>query len=310
MKPIAVVGSYNVGLIINAPRFPKVGETVVGRCFRETPGGKGSNQAIAARRLGSEVSIIASLGKDKYGDEAIELWEREGIMHEHVKRTEKHTGVGFVIVSSGGENMIVIDPGANMELYPQDIQSASEVIEEASVLLMQLEIPVETALFAARVAKRKGVTVVLNPAPAQAIGRELLSLVDVLTPNRVEFEVITGERDIEAGCEKLYKAGTRNIVVTLGEEGCFFYSGRRKEYFKTARVKVEDTTGAGDAFNGALAVALSEGMEWDEALIFSNAAGSLCVTRKDVIPSLPRRKELESFIRRRMPHIRPSLKSM
>jgi ribokinase len=310
VKNIAVVGSYNTGLIINTNRFPRVGETVTGKGFRETPGGKGSNQAIAASRLGAEVGIIASIGKDKFGDDAISLWKRERVKYDCVKRTDTHTGVGFVIVSSGGENMIVIDPGANMELSPQDIQKSSSLIEEASVLLIQLEIPVETVFSAARLAKKKDVTVILNPAPAQKIGRDLLSLVDVLTPNRLEFEMLTGETDLEAGCEKIQRAGTKNIVVTLGEGGCFFYSGRRKKYLKTARVKVEDTTGAGDAFNGALAVALSEGKDWEDALLFSNAAGTFCVTKREVIPALPTRKELDVFISRRMRHIRPSLNNL
>jgi ribokinase len=310
VKGIVVVGSYNTGLTMKVDRFPRVGETIAGKDFNVTHGGKGSNQSIASRRLGADVSIVASVGKDRFGDDALSLWKKEGIKHEYAKRSDIHTGVGFVIVSKKGENMITIDPGANMDLKPEDVLKASDIIEESSVLLMQLEIPVETVTQAARIAKKKDVTVVLNPAPSRRLGRELLSLVDVLTPNKLEFEELTGVKKLEEGCEKIYRNGVKNIIVTLGKEGCFFFSGRRKEYYSTAKVKVVDSTGAGDAFNGALAVALSEGKDWEDAIIFANAAGSFSVAKKEVIPSLPHREELDNFIRRRMRYIRPSLKSL
>lgn len=310
MRGITVIGSYNVGLVVDVEYFPRPGETLVGRNFRETHGGKGSNQAIAARRLGSDVSIISSVGKDSYGKNAISLWSSEKINHDYVKVSDKNTGVGFVIVGKKGENMIVIDPGANEDLNQDDIKKAENFILGSSVVLMQLEIPTETVLYACRLVKKNDVTVILNPAPAKKLGRELLCLIDILTPNEVEFEKLTETNNLEKGCEKLHRAGVKNVVVTLGEKGCYYYSGPKKFYLGTPKVNAVDTTGAGDAFNGALAFAISRGMPWEDALLLSNCAGALSVTKKEVVPSLPTKEELFRFMKKKASHIEPSLNSL
>lgn len=297
MKPITVVGSYLTGLTMNVEHLPRPGETLVGSGYSEGPGGKGSNQAIAARRLGGRVNFVGCVGEDRYGDYALELWRREGVSTEFVRRSKLSTGLGFVIVDATGANAITIDPGANSDLSPFDAQRAQRAISKSGVLLLQLEIPRETALAAAKIAKASGATVILNPAPA-AKGVNLdLRDVDILTPNEQEFKEMTGTDDLEAGAGKLLSAGPWAVVTTLGHRGAQVVTGADSYSVPAPRVKAVDTTGAGDAFNGALAVALSEGEKLRQAVTFANCAGALCVTKREVIPSLPTRAELEEFRR-------------
>jgi len=296
LKPVAVVGSYNVGLTIEVDRVPGGGETLLGKGFSQGPGGKGSNQAIAAARLGARVRFVGSVGKDSYGDEALRIWREEGISADFVKRVGVHTGLGFVLVGPSGENSIVIDPGANRELSPGDVEAARGAIEGCGVLLTQLEIPPETALAAARVARGEGATVILNPAPGMKCSSLDLSQVDILTPNEREFETLTGSPDL-SGAKGVLSMGPRAVVVTLGERGAWVITKDGSALVPAPKVDVVDTTGAGDAFNGALAVALNEGEPLTSAVRFANYAGALTVTRKEVVPALPTRGELEEFRR-------------
>ena len=297
MKPITVVGSYNVGLTMETERVPLVGETVLGRGYSEGPGGKGSNQAVAAARLGARVRFVGKVGKDRHGDEALSLWQEEGVSVEFVKRTDAHTGLAFIVVGRGGTNAIVVDPGANGELTPGDVGNASAAIRGCGVLLTQLEIPAETAAAASKMAKEGGATVIMNPAPARRDAGVDISAVDILTPNETEFEALAGTPDLDGGARALLARGPKAVIVTLGEKGARVWTEDDAVTIPAPRVRSVDSTGAGDAFNGALAVALSEGEPLTSAVRFANYAGALAVTRREVIPALPTRAELDEFRR-------------
>lgn len=295
MKPIAVVGSYNVGLTIRTGRIPGRGETVLGEGYTEGPGGKGSNQAIAAARLGARVKFVGCVGKDRYGDEALKLWESEKVSAESVKRVQHHTGLAFIVVDGAGLNSITVDPGANSMLEPEDVAAAG--IGGCGVLVTQLEIRPGTACSAARLAREAEATVILNPAPGRTAEELDLSCVDILTPNETEFAVLSGPAGMDEGARSLLKRGPRAVVVTLGEKGARVITASDAFSVPAPRVRTVDETGAGDAFNGALAVALSEGEPLSAAVRFANYAGALTVTKPEVIPALPTRRELDEFRR-------------
>lgn len=295
MKPIIVVGSYNATLSIFVDRLPRPGETLLGNGFTGGPGGKGSNQAIAARRLGGDVHFVGCVGKDGYGDAALELWNKERVLTKHVKRSDTHTGIAFVLVDRTGNNMIAVDPGANNDLGPEEVRGAEPLFRQSGILLIQLEIPLDTVETAARLAKGCGNTVVLNPAPGRKASQLPLRYVDVVTPNEEEFLELAGVRDLEAGSETIMEMGPRAVVVTLGERGAFVATPDDRFTVPVPSVKAIDTTGAGDAFNGALAIALAEGKSLREAVTFANLAGALTTTKKEVIPALPIRQELEDY---------------
>lgn len=289
------MGSYNATLSIFVDRLPRPGETLLGNGFTGGPGGKGSNQAIAARRLGGDVHFVGCVGKDGYGDAALELWNKERVLTKHVKRSDTHTGIAFVLVDRTGNNMIAVDPGANNDLGPEEVRGAEPLFRQSGVLLIQLEIPLDTVETAARLAKGCGNTVVLNPAPGRKASQLPLRYVDVVTPNEEEFLELAGVRDLEAGSETIMEMGPRAVVVTLGERGAFVATPDDRFTVPAPSVKAIDTTGAGDAFNGALAIALAEGKSLREAVTFANLAGALTTTKKEVIPALPIRQELEDY---------------
>lgn len=298
---VAVVGSYNVGLTMSVPRFPVGGETIIGRSFAEGPGGKGSNQAIGAARLGAETSFVGKVGTDRYGDDAVELWESEGVDATQVGRTaETHTGVAFIIVNDDGENEITVAPGANDVLDPDAVRSASSVIESSDCLLLQLEIPDEPLITAAEIAADAGVPVVLNPAPARELPSSLLENVTYLTPNESEALILTG-RDPTAAvgdeplARELLELGAETVVLTQGADGALLVTDEEIVSVSAPSVPVTDTTGAGDAFNGAFAVALGEGSPLEETVRFACRAGALEVTEMEVIPGLPEREEVDAM---------------
>jgi ribokinase len=300
MTKLVVLGSYNVGLSMFVSRLPEEGETVLGGGFSEGPGGKGSNQAVAAKRLGADVDFVGCVGQDRFGDEAFKLWEREGVGHAFVRRGDNHTGVGFVVVDEKGGNMIVVDPGANADLSPSDVDRAEGLIASSQFLLLQFESPDKTALRAAEVAQRHGVKVILNPAPARRITPGLLRNVDYLTPNESEFNVLIGkepgeEVDFDAESAFFLNAGVKAVIVTLGERGAYVARQDESYLVPAPKVDVVDPTGAGDAFNGALAVALAEGEPLKEAVGFACFAGALTTTKQEVVPALPHRWELNGF---------------
>jgi ribokinase len=294
---IVGVGSLNMDLVVRAPRHPIPGETILGSDFRTFPGGKGANQAVAAARSGGIVSMIGRVGEDDFGTALLHNLAGNGVNAKHVQRDAGDaTGVALITVSESGQNTIVVASGANWRVSPADIVAAAGEFEHAGVLLLQLETPVPAVTRAAEEAHRRGVRVVLNPAPARSLEESLLRLVDVLTPNQSELALLTGESDPEAGAVRLKEMGVRNVIVTLGEQGVLVVDEAGASHIPRHEVQVVDTTAAGDAFVGAFAVALSGGRTLVEAARWGNAAAALSVTRAGAQPSLPTRAEVEKFL--------------
>ncbi len=304
-RSVTVVGSFNTDLVSRTPRMPVPGETILGGPFHMGPGGKGANQAVAAARLGAETTMVVKLGMDTFGDLAEANMVKEGIRPDFIFRTdETHTGAALIMLDAQGENMIVVAAGANTLLSPDDVDRAADAIEGADVLLVQLEIPIETVARAIELAHEAGVTVLLNPAPGREISPRLLAMCDVVTPNETETQIITGmpvrdRNEAEAAARQLLKQGVKAVVITLGAEGALAATENSIEHVPGQQVQVVDTTGAGDAFSGALAVALAEGMELAEAVAFSNAAAALQVTKIGTAPAMPYRTDVDSFVARK-----------
>ncbi|KKK40109.1 hypothetical protein WQ57_01930 [Mesobacillus campisalis] len=290
-------------MVINTRRLPVWGETLIGSGFSEGPGGKGSNQAVAAARLGGDVCFVGCIGEDRCGDDAVRMLENENVDITYLKRTdEAKTGVGFIFLNGHGENSIIIDPGANLKLMPND-PSIPLSIDKADIVLVQLENSIQTIEETVRIANEKGKTVILNPAPAQEIS-SLLRYVTILTPNESELKILAGlepsksvshEECIEIA-KGLLQKGPEAIVVTLGDQGALIVNANGHEFVSSPKVTPKDTTGAGDSFNGALAVALSEKKTIKEAAQWACYVGAYTVMGAEVIPSLPTRKQLEAFI--------------
>lgn len=277
-------------------RVPRAGETVAGGELGLGPGGKGSNQAIAARRLGAEVELLSCVGADTFGAEALELWQREGVRAGHVKTGVRPTMVGFILVEPGGENRIAIAAGALEELHPSDVEAFAASIEAADVCLVSLEIPLESALAALAVARRVGTTTVLNPAPACPLPDEAWPLIDVLIPNQVEAQILAGtaEGDPARLLHALRRCHSGTTVLTLGAEGAVVDDGSSQLHLPAVSVDaVVDTTGAGDTFSAAFTVAIAEGKAPPAAACFANAAAARSVRIAEVVPSLPFRADLE-----------------
>jgi ribokinase len=301
---IVVIGSSNTDMIVRTPTLPRPGETLLGGEFITAAGGKGANQAVAARRAGGQVAYVARIGSDMFGDLALAGWRQEGIDVSHVSQDPKApSGVALIFVSHAGENSISVAGGANNKLSPALIKKAAPLIRSASTVLMQLETPLETIQAAAEIAAKAGVRVILNPAPAQPLSADLLKLVDVLTPNETEAELLTGirirnEKEALKAAAALQLAGAKNVIITLGSKGALVAAASAKPHFIPAfQVTPVDTTAAGDTFNGALAVALGEGRDLVDAARFASAAAAISITRMGAQPSAPKRKEIEKLLR-------------
>ena len=301
MKKILVLGSYNVGLTVIVPRVPKPGETIMGTHFDMGPGGKGSNQAIAIARLGGDVRFMARLGDDIFGQQALELFKREKMDMGLIRTVPGvHSGVGLIFLDDHAQNMIGVAGGANLRLGVEDIEEASGVFSEIDFLLLQLETPVPTVLAAARKAKESGVTTILNPAPACPLDDDLLRYIDLLTPNESEAETLTGlpvrnvDEAVQAGLA-LRQRGVRQAIVTLGEQGSVLIDDGETLHVPAFAVNAVDTTGAGDAYNGALATALADGLPIQEAMVFATRAAAYSVMHLGVVPGLPTRDNLKLF---------------
>ena len=298
---VVVVGSFNMDLVVKAERRPQTGETLMGEEFGMFIGGKGSNQAIAAARLGADVTMIGRLGTDLFGDTLMTAHAEEGICTDYVIRdTETGTGVASILIDTDGDNSIVLVPQANMRLSVEDIERASESIAAADVLLLQLEVPVGASQRAAEIAKSNGATVVLNPAPAQELPDDFLAQVDILTPNEVETESLSGLRastatDAERAAKVLLDKGLSAVILTLGERGALLLTSDLTQQIPAYTVDVVDTTAAGDAFCGALATAVAQGENLVDAVAFANAAGALAVTVLGAAPSMPAAAQVKAF---------------
>ncbi|MGG3738621.1 ribokinase [Aeribacillus pallidus] len=285
---VVVIGSINMDLVTESPRVPEKGETILGEKFHLIPGGKGANQAVAAARLGAQVKIIGAVGTDSFGTELLAHLKNEGIDVSNVKPvTSVSTGVASITLSEG-DNRIIVVPGANHLITPNDIEQCESVFANADVCVLQLEIPLETVEKAVEIAKKHGIKVILNPAPAQTLPLFLLEKVDYLTPNEHERPLIFGDTQEEAFIEKL--------IVTEGKAGVSYYKQGKKVQVSGYSVDVVDTTGAGDTFNGAFAVAISRGMSLAEACAFANAAAALSVTQLGAQTGMPTQEQLEQFL--------------
>ncbi len=300
---IAVIGSYAVGMTMGCRRFPHEGETVMGRGFQMLHGGKGSNQAIAAARLGADVLFGGSVGKDDFGASALRMLADEGIDTTYVKRAEgEPTGVGIVIVAENGNNEIVIDLAANDSLPPSAVDAMGDAIADRDLLLLQLEVNPEAVIRAIEIAHRRGTPVILNPAPFRALPDEVVRKTAYITPNETEAAGMLGldprqTRDGRELAAALYDRYRVNVIVTLGENGVHVRTESLDERVEGYTARVVDTTGAGDSFSGALAVALGEGRALRDAVRFANCAASLSVEVVGVVPSLPRRAAVDAKFR-------------
>jgi len=301
---IVVVGSYATGLTMKAARIPTAGETLLGTGYREDFGGKGSNQAIGCARLGAHVDFVGSIGNDSFGDMAVGLYRDEGIGARFVKRSaEAPTGVGFIVVeASSGQNCIVLDPGANELLRTADVSDALATLDSPSVVLTQLEIPVDAADAALSHGRSAGAITILNPAPVRHLPASVFGSADILTPNQTEAKVLAGcAPDESVAAEKvaqdLLRRGVKHVVMTLGEKGALLVNGTSQRLIPAVQVRAVDTTGAGDSFNAGLAVALAYGDSIEAAVEFAIITGAMAVTKEGVVPSLPRRDEVSDFCR-------------
>ena len=293
-KKILVIGSSNTDMTVKSEKMPAPGETVLGGEFIMGPGGKGANQAVAARRLGGDVCFICKVGRDIFGDNAVAGYDREGIDTSHVLRSDKASGVALILVDKNAENSISVAPGANNDLTPEDIDSVADVIKASDYLILQLEIPVESVLRAAQIAHEAGVYVILNPAPACPLPAELFSYLSLITPNAGEVELMTGVTgELDDKVAALRKMGVSDVIIPLGSRGSYVApEGREAELVPALKVNAVDTTAAGDTFCGALCVALSEGKDLAEAARFATKASSLTVQKMGAQSSIPYRKDL------------------
>jgi ribokinase len=301
-RRILIMGSSNVDLVLRVSRFPLPGETITGENLVTAFGGKGANQAIAARRLGGEVTFLTKLGADAFGESYRKYLTDAGLPPRFLLRDRKlPSGVAAIELIPGGENRIIVSPGANGSLSVKDLQNHPDAWKGAGVFVVQLEIPLKTVKQGLLLARKKGCLTILNPAPAAPLPPEILSRVDFLVPNEWEAQSlagvkIRGKKDLPRIAQKLLGQGVQNVVITLGAGGLYFQNRVEEMWMDAIRVRAVDTTAAGDAFVGTLACGLAEGKPTREALKMANAAGGLTATRLGAQPSLPRRRELEKFL--------------
>lgn len=295
MGKVVVIGSSNTDMVVRSPKMPLPGETILGGEFDIIPGGKGANQAVAAARAGGEVTFISKVGSDDFGKQAVTGYAKDGINTECILIDENTpSGVAIIIVdSASGENSIVVAPGSNARLTPNNIQSFEDIITKADVLLVQLEIPVETVAEALRIAKLNNVKTILNPAPAQHLSDEILSMVDIITPNESETNILIGLEPYDDNTTKnaarcLIEKVNESAIITLGSKGVYVLSkSGENEFVPTSKVNAIDTTAAGDTFNGYLAAEIASGKNLIEAITLANKAAAISVTKKGAQPSIP-----------------------
>ncbi len=298
---IIVVGSSNTDLVVKSPRIPVVGETILGGDFIMVAGGKGANQAVAAARLGARVQLVARLGDDTFGRKSLEGLIADGLDISHVTlMPDVPSGVALITVDDAGDNAIVVAPGANARLCPEDVQRAAGDIRSADVVVAQLEVPLDAVECAARMARDAGVPFILDPAPAQRLPPGLLTMVDVLTPNESEARLLTGidvvDKDSAShAARQLLALGVKAVIVKMGSQGCLLASGDAMHFIPALKVTVVDTTAAGDAFSGSLAVGLAQGHSLHEAAVFATRVAAFSATRRGAQPSMPTLREVEAF---------------
>lgn len=302
-KPVVVFGSFVVDLTSRSAALPVPGQTLLGSSFKMGAGGKGSNQAVAAHRAGADVTLVTKVGKDVFGDVARSFYQNESMRTEYVLTDdERETGVALILVDEHtAQNEIVVVTGACSNITSDDIEYCRSLIENASYLLVQMEINYDALFRVIKIGKNAGVKIILNPAPAGKIPPEVLKMIDVITPNETEAQALTGveihtEADARKAAQIFLNQGVKNVVITLGSMGSYATDGVRDEMLPRITVDAIDTTGAGDAFNGGFVCALSEGKNLFEALRFGNATGALSVTKLGTAPAMPTRAEIDALV--------------
>jgi len=295
---IIVIGSANMDMVVKTDHIPVPGETVLGGAFLMNPGGKGANQAVSIARLGGDVSFISKVGNDVFGRQSKQTFEEEGIDTDGVlEDTKTPSGVALITVDKSGENSIVVASGANLNLTPKDVEQYLNKIPRVNIVLLQLEIPMETVKFAVQYASKHGIKIILNPAPANPMISELFNFIDVITPNSNEAELLSGivVKDIDSAktaAESIFQQGVKNVVITLGANGAVLLNEEGFQIVPANKVETIDTTAAGDVFNGALALAIAEGKDILSGVHFACQAASIAVTRMGAQSSIPFRREL------------------
>ena len=299
MSDILVIGSLNADLVVRAPRFPAPGETISGEDLAIIPGGKGANQAVAVSRQGASVAMVGRVGNDAFGPMLTQNLQKNNVDTAHVRIDPAATGTAIIVVDVDGQNSIVLSPGANGKVTLSDVDAVS--FQDAKMLLLQLEIPLETVVHTASLARQNGLRVILNPAPAQSVPDSLLADVGILVPNENELQLLTGmpvtdTDSAKSAAQILLEKGVKTVIVTLGSNGALLVTSKQVTHIPAFKVNVVDTTAAGDAFIGGLAVALLKGKSLEEAVRYGNASGALAATRFGAQPSLPTKDEVEKIL--------------
>ena len=290
---VVVIGSMNMDYVVNVNKLPKKEETISATSFTTSIGGKGANQAFAAKKLGAEVFMIGAVGNDEAGRRITERMKEENIDTTRIETVNVPTGNAMITVEESGSNTIVVYPGANDYVSKNLIGKNEDVIKEADFIILQLEIPIESVEYAVKLAKKYNKKVILNPAPAKKIPESLYEFIDILTPNETELESLSKEKDIKNGAKLLLHRGVKEVVVTIGDKGCYYLSKEDEFIIDSIEVNAIDTTAAGDSFNGALAVGLCEGKSMKETLRFANIVGALTTTKHGAESSLPNRMDVD-----------------
>lgn len=300
---IVVFGSINMDLVVRAPHIPIPGETILGSDFGMVPGGKGANQAVAAARLGATVQMVGAVGQDAFGPQLRQSLTDYGVDVQYVRQSDAASGVALITVDDKGENSIVVASGANMRLHADILDDLDHALQQASVLLLQLEIPLDLVIAAAHLAKKRGVSVILDPAPApsRTLPPELLHYVDIITPNESETAALTGIHPTDhahtvQAAERLHQLGVPTVIIKRGGNGLYWSDGTKSMTLPAFHVPVVDTVAAGDSFNGSLATARSEQQMWSEALRFAAASAAISVTRRGAQQSMATRAEVNTLL--------------
>ncbi|WP_286313014.1 ribokinase [Romboutsia ilealis] len=300
MKNICVIGSLNMDLVVNVDAMPKPGQTIIGSNFKEVPGGKGANQAVAMARLNGNVSMIGKVGEDGFGQTLINSLKNDKVDTTYIQTTKGSTGVALITVDKNAQNSIVVSPGANFEVKEEDIDNNIKAIENSDIVVLQLETPLNTIKYALNKAKELNKYTILNPAPAVKLDDEIIKNVDLLTPNETELEIISGvsietEEDIQKAAQIMIKKGVKELIVTLGSKGSLYINKEKSMFKKAYKVEAVDTTAAGDSYTGALAVALSQDKGIEDAMDFASKVGALSVLKEGAQSSLPTLEDVKNF---------------
>ena len=300
MKKILVIGSLNMDLVTMSERHPKLGETIIGKSFFQIPGGKGGNQAVAIAKLGGEVTMFGCVGKDSHGDILIEELKKNNVNIECIKKGEKNTGIATIVVDENADNTIIVVPGANFEINTDDIDKNIDLIKNADIVLLQLEIPIDVVEYILKKSKEYNKITILNPAPAEKLSVDIIKNVDYLVPNETELELLSGmstnsESEVLVASKKLMDMGVKNLIVTMGKNGSIFVGEDKVVKVGIHKVKAVDPTAAGDSFIGGVIRMLAEGEKIEEAMEFGARVGAITVTKEGAQSSLPTWDEVANY---------------